>query len=81
QDAAARRSACRGILPPQQCNRPNASALRASRCRCRRQKRPPPVMDLVTFYSQNLAVPSRRDLDRPDVLAGKKTFYEIGCIA
>ncbi|RUV21291.1 di-heme oxidoredictase family protein [Mesorhizobium sp. M7A.F.Ca.MR.245.00.0.0] len=42
---------------------------------------PPPVMDLVTFYSQNLAVPSRRDLDRPDVLAGKKTFYEIGCIA
>ncbi|MBZ9774627.1 di-heme oxidoredictase family protein [Mesorhizobium sp. CO1-1-8] len=42
---------------------------------------PPPVMDLVTFYSQNLAVPSRRDLDQPDVLAGKKTFYEIGCIA
>ncbi|MBZ9985529.1 c-type cytochrome [Mesorhizobium sp. BH1-1-5] len=42
---------------------------------------PPPVMDLVTFYSQNLAVPARRDLDRPDVLAGKKQFYEMGCIA
>ena len=42
---------------------------------------PPPVMDLVTFYSQNLAVPARRDLDRPGVLAGKKVFYEIGCIA
>ncbi|MER8372183.1 di-heme oxidoredictase family protein [Mesorhizobium sp. M1406] len=42
---------------------------------------PPPVMDLVTFYSQNLAVPARRDLDRPDVLTGKKIFYEIGCIA
>ncbi|TIT09046.1 MAG: thiol oxidoreductase, partial [Mesorhizobium sp.] len=24
---------------------------------------PPPVMDLVTFYSQNLAVPARRDID------------------
>ncbi len=33
---------------------------------------PPPVMDLVTFYSQNLAVPARRDLDKPEVLAGKK---------
>ncbi|UVK43516.1 thiol oxidoreductase [Mesorhizobium sp. AR07] len=42
---------------------------------------PPPVMDLVTFYSRNLAVPARRDLDRLDVLAGKKIFYEIGCIA
>ncbi|MER9303600.1 c-type cytochrome [Mesorhizobium sp. M0293] len=42
---------------------------------------PPPVMDLVTFYSQNLAVPARRDLDQPDVLTGKKVFYEIGCIA
>ncbi|MER8748811.1 c-type cytochrome [Mesorhizobium sp. M1050] len=42
---------------------------------------PPPVMDLVTFYSQNLAVRARRDLDQPDVLTGKKVFYEIGCIA
>ena len=42
---------------------------------------PPPVMDLVTFYSQNLAVPARRDVDRPDVLAGKKQFYAMGCIA
>ncbi|CDX61964.1 conserved exported hypothetical protein [Mesorhizobium plurifarium] len=42
---------------------------------------PPPVMDLITFYSQNLAVPARRDLDKPDVLAGKKQFYEMGCIA
>ncbi|MBA1139644.1 di-heme oxidoreductase family protein [Mesorhizobium neociceri] len=42
---------------------------------------PPPVMDLVTFYSQNLAVPARRDVAAPDVLAGKKLFYEMGCIA
>ncbi|KUM28255.1 thiol oxidoreductase [Mesorhizobium loti] len=42
---------------------------------------PTPVMDLVTFYSQNLAVPARRDLGKPDVLAGKKQFYEMGCIS
>ncbi|MBN9218793.1 MAG: c-type cytochrome [Mesorhizobium sp.] len=42
---------------------------------------PAPVLDLVTFYSQNLAVPARRDLDAPDVLAGKKLFYEIGCVS
>jgi len=42
---------------------------------------PPPVMDLVTFYSRNLAVPARRDVDDPQVLAGKKHFYEMGCIA
>ncbi|TPI48989.1 thiol oxidoreductase [Mesorhizobium sp. B2-9-1] len=42
---------------------------------------PPPVMDLVTFYSQNLAVPARRDIGKPDVLAGKKQFYEMGCVA
>lgn len=42
---------------------------------------PPPVMDLVTFYSRNLAVPARRDLTAPGVLAGKKLFYEIGCVS
>ena len=42
---------------------------------------PPPVVDLVTFYAQNLAVPARRDLDKTDVLAGKKQFYAMGCIS
>lgn len=42
---------------------------------------PPPVMDLITFYSQNLAVPARRDVSRPEVLAGKKLFYDLGCTA
>ncbi|MDR7033569.1 CxxC motif-containing protein (DUF1111 family) [Mesorhizobium sp. BE184] len=42
---------------------------------------PPPVMDLVTFYSQNLAVPARRDIGRKDVLAGKQAFYGMGCIS
>jgi CxxC motif-containing protein (DUF1111 family) len=36
-------------------------------------------MDLVTFYSRNLAVPARRDVDAPDVLRGKETFYTAGC--
>ena len=42
---------------------------------------PPPVMDLVTFYSQNLAVPARRDAGKADVLNGKKAFYELGCVS
>ena len=42
---------------------------------------PDPVLDLVTFYSQNLAVPARRDVDDPQVLRGKELFYRIGCAA
>jgi CxxC motif-containing protein (DUF1111 family) len=36
-------------------------------------------MDLVTFYSRNLAVPARRDADDPQVLHGKEVFYNSGC--
>jgi CxxC motif-containing protein (DUF1111 family) len=39
------------------------------------------LLDLVTFYSRNLSVPARRDVGDPSVLAGKKIFYEAGCIA
>ena len=46
-----------------------------------REEAPDPVLDLVAFYSRNLAVPVRRDVDDPDVLAGKKLFYEAGCVA
>ncbi|WP_193369925.1 di-heme oxidoreductase family protein [Pelagibius marinus] len=38
------------------------------------------MLELITFYSRNLAVPARRDLDDPQVLAGKRVFYESGCI-
>lgn len=38
-------------------------------------------MDLVTFYSQNLAVPTRRAPDDPQVLRGKEVFYATGCTA
>ena len=37
------------------------------------------LFKLVTFYSQNLAVPERRNPDDPEVLKGKALFYEIGC--
>ncbi len=40
---------------------------------------PNPVLDLVTFYSQNLAVPVRRDVNDEQVLKGKELFYESGC--
>jgi CxxC motif-containing protein (DUF1111 family) len=40
---------------------------------------PDPVMELVTFYSQNLAVPARRNVGDPKVLKGKQLFYDIGC--
>jgi CxxC motif-containing protein (DUF1111 family) len=36
-------------------------------------------LDLVTFYSRNLGVPERRNLDDPQVLRGKEVFYTIGC--
>lgn len=38
-------------------------------------------LDLVTFYSRNLAVPERRDVDDPEVLRGKEVFYDTGCTA
>ncbi|MBB95327.1 MAG: thiol oxidoreductase [Rhodobacteraceae bacterium] len=36
-------------------------------------------LDLVAFYSRNLAVPERTGLDDPDVLRGKQVFYDTGC--
>jgi CxxC motif-containing protein (DUF1111 family) len=40
---------------------------------------PGDLLDLVAFYSRNLAVPMRRAVDEPDVLAGKALFYQSGC--
>jgi CxxC motif-containing protein (DUF1111 family) len=42
---------------------------------------PRDLLDLVTFYSENLAPPARRDVDDPTVLAGKAAFYGAGCPA
>ncbi|WP_407945134.1 di-heme oxidoreductase family protein [Oryzicola mucosus] len=40
---------------------------------------PDPIMELVSFYSRNLAVPARRDMGKTAVLRGKQMFYEAGC--
>ncbi|POO56811.1 thiol oxidoreductase [Agrobacterium rosae] len=40
---------------------------------------PSPVLDLMTFYTENLAVPARRNVDDPTVLRGKQQFYAAGC--
>ena len=42
---------------------------------------PQKMFDLVVFYARNLAVPARRDIDDPQVLAGKQLFYESGCVS
>ncbi|MFN7008987.1 MAG: di-heme oxidoredictase family protein [Allorhizobium sp.] len=42
---------------------------------------PDPVLDLVTFYSENLAPPARRGIDDATVLKGKSLFYASGCVA
>ena len=42
---------------------------------------PPPVMDLVTFYAENLGVPARRRASFAETLAGKKIFYGTGCVS
>ncbi|MGD9783482.1 MAG: di-heme oxidoredictase family protein [Hyphomicrobiaceae bacterium] len=37
------------------------------------------LLDLVTFYAQNLAVPMRRNADAPEVMHGRSIFHGIGC--
>ena len=37
------------------------------------------ILRLVLFYSRNLGVPARRDVDNQQVLAGKTLFYQTGC--
>ncbi len=42
---------------------------------------PDPVLELVSFYASNLAVPARRDVDDPEVLRGKELFHSSGCVS
>ncbi|WP_353632782.1 di-heme oxidoredictase family protein [Pseudomonas vranovensis] len=37
------------------------------------------ILRLVLFYTRNLAVPNRQDVDSPQVLAGKNLFHQAGC--
>jgi CxxC motif-containing protein (DUF1111 family) len=39
------------------------------------------MLDLVTFYAQNLAVPERRGAGDASVLKGKALFHKAGCAA
>lgn len=56
--------------PAQQCDRfPNGGELEVSE----------DILDAVTFYSQHLAVPMRRGLESPDVVAGGQLFLALGC--
>jgi CxxC motif-containing protein (DUF1111 family) len=37
------------------------------------------IVDQMSFYARNLAVPARRGAGDPDVLAGKRIFHDLGC--
>jgi CxxC motif-containing protein (DUF1111 family) len=39
------------------------------------------LLDLVTFYAKNLAVPARRNATSPEVLRGRTLFTSAGCSA
>ena len=39
------------------------------------------ALERVTFYSQNLAVPNRRNIDNPQVQRGWEAFQQANCIA
>lgn len=62
-------------------NQPECLAMPTGENRAGEPEAPDPIMELVTFYSQNLGVPQRRKFDAPQVLAGKQAFYEAGCIS
>lgn len=69
-------------LPRGDCteNQPECMALpTGEQARLGVSEAPDPVLDLVTFYSQTLGVPERRDVGDPKVLAGKEAFYGAGC--
>ncbi|AKJ07135.1 CxxC motif-containing protein (DUF1111 family) [Archangium gephyra] len=36
-------------------------------------------LEQLTFYTRTLAVPARRDVDKPEVLRGRRLFRELGC--
>ncbi|WP_298187406.1 di-heme oxidoredictase family protein [uncultured Pseudomonas sp.] len=37
------------------------------------------ILASVLFYTRNLGVPARREVDSPQVLMGKNLFYQAGC--
>ena len=67
-DCTERQSACRAAPDG---NSPQFENLEAPR----------QVSDLVAHYARHLAVPARRDVDDPQVLAGERLFHDSGCAA
>lgn len=39
------------------------------------------ILELVSFYSSTLAVPARRNIDNPEIIAGESRFNQVGCNA
>jgi len=39
------------------------------------------ILELVSFYSSTLAVPARRNIEDPTVIAGEARFQQVGCNA
>ncbi|MGY5540555.1 di-heme oxidoreductase family protein [Vibrio brasiliensis] len=37
------------------------------------------ILDFVEFYSQHLAVPARRNINKPEVKLGQQLFAKVGC--
>ncbi len=37
------------------------------------------ILRLILYYTRNLAVPARKDVDSAQVLAGKNLFFQAGC--
>lgn len=70
--------------PHGDCTQAQAACLEASTGEQERlgvSEAPDPVLELVTFYSQTLGVPQRRNVGDPAVLRGKAAFYGAGCIS
>jgi CxxC motif-containing protein (DUF1111 family) len=66
------------------CTKPQSKCFdmaNGEQARLGKSEAPDPVMELITFYSKNLAVPPRRDVANAGVLHGKQMFYETGCVA
>lgn len=77
-----------GISTPDIANHYGDCTIRQSAClqmahgeqtRLGKTEAPGPVLELVTFYAKNLAVPARRNIDDPAVLRGKQMFHTSGC--
>jgi CxxC motif-containing protein (DUF1111 family) len=65
------------LFPAQDCPAPQSA------CRAAETGGDPEIdqekIDFLVSYANLLAVPARRDVDDPDVLAGKELFSELGC--